>query len=152
TNPVLAAEIGMPEFLAIHPNGKQLYAACRLPSGDGGVAAFQISNDMRSLRLLNQVPTGGGESCHVAVDRSGRCLFSAQYGGGSVSAFPLARDGTIEPHSVLIHHQGSGPNHVRQEGPHPHWVGTDSSNRFLFVPDLGSDQVVIYELDSEKCA
>ena len=30
TQPKLAAEIGTPEFLALHPNGKLLYAACRL--------------------------------------------------------------------------------------------------------------------------
>jgi 6-phosphogluconolactonase len=152
TNPMLAAKIGTPEFLAIHPNGKRLYAACRLPNGDGGVAAFEISDDRSSLRFLNSMPTGGGQACHVAVDRSGHCLFSAQYGGGNISAFPLAADGKIEPHSVLIRHTGTGPNHERQEGPHPHFVGTDSGNHYLFVPDLGSDQVIIYELDPEHCS
>jgi 6-phosphogluconolactonase len=101
---------------------------------------------------LNAVPTGGGQSCHVAVDRSGHCLFSAQYGGGNISALPLASDGKILPHSTLIRHTGSGPNRERQEGPHPHFVGTDPENHFLFVPDLGSDQVIIYKLDPEKCS
>jgi 6-phosphogluconolactonase len=152
TEPTLAAKIGMPEFLAISPNGKRLYTACRLPNGDGGVAAFEISGDKESLRFLNAVPTGGGQSCHVAVDRSGHCLFSAQYGGGNISVLPLAADGKIEPHSAVIRHTGSGPNKQRQEGPHPHYVGTDPENHFLFVPDLGSDQVVIYKLDPKKCA
>ncbi len=137
TQPNLAAEIGMPEFLALHPNGKRLYAACRLPNGDGGVAAYEISDDTSSLRLLNAVPTGGGQSCHVAVDRSGHCLFSAQYGGGSVSALPLAPDGKILSAPTVIRHAGSGPNQKRQEGPHPHFVGTDPENHYLFVPDLG---------------
>jgi 6-phosphogluconolactonase len=149
--PVLAAEVRNPEFLALDPSGKRLYAACQLPNGSGGVAAFEISDDTRSLRFLNAEPTGGGQACHVATDRSGRCLFSAQYGGGSVSAFPLAPDGRILPRSELVHQSGSGPNHVRQEGPHPHWVGTDAANRFLFVPNLGSDEVVIYELDHAHC-
>src|SRR5882757_4350553 len=93
TQPKLAADIGEPEFLALHPNGKRLYAACRLPNGDGGVAAYDISDDTHSLRLLNSMPTAGGQACHVAIDRTGRCLFSAQYGGGSISAFPLEPDG-----------------------------------------------------------
>ncbi len=145
--PLLAAEIRNPEFLALDPKGKRLYAACHLANGKGGVAAFEISDDKRSLRFLNSELTGGGEACHVATDRSGKCLFSAQYGGGSVSAYPLAPDGRIRPRSELVHLSGTGPNHVRQEGPHPHWVGTDPANRFLFVPNLGSDEVVIYELD-----
>jgi 6-phosphogluconolactonase len=151
TQPEIAAELGMPEFLALHANGKRLYAACRLPNGEGGVAAFEIAEDARSLRPLNAVPTGGGQSCHVAVDRSGHCLFSAQYGGGNISALPLAPDGKILSKSTVIRHSGSGPNQDRQEGPHPHFVGTDPGNHFLFVPDLGSDQVVIYKLNPEEC-
>jgi 6-phosphogluconolactonase len=151
SQPVLAAAIGMPEFLALNPAGNRLYADCRLANGDGGVAAFEILEGGRRLRFLNSQPTGGGEACHVALDRSGHCLFSAQYGGGSVSAFPLASDGRIQRHTALVHQSGTGPDHDRQEGPHPHWVGTDPANRFLFVPDLGSDQVVIYEIDKAAC-
>jgi 6-phosphogluconolactonase len=152
TQPKLAAEIGMPEFLALRPDGKRLYAACRLPNGDGGVAAYEISDDKQSLRFLDKVPTGGGQSCHVGVDRTGHCLFSAQYGGGNVSALPLDADGKITASPTVIRHTVSGPNHERQEGPHPHFVGTDPDNHFLFVPDLGSDQVIIYKLDPQKCA
>ena len=147
SQPALAAEIGLPEFLILHPNGKRLYAACELAGKKPGVAAFEISDDMGTLRLLNTEPTGDGGACHVAVDRTGRYLFSAQYGTGSVAVFPLAADGHILPRSALVRHSGTGPNHDRQEGPHPHWVGTDPDNRFLFVPDLGSDRVMIYEID-----
>ena len=151
SQPVLAAAIGMPEFLALNRAGNRLYADCRLANGDGGVAAFEILEGGRGLRFLNSQSTGGGEACHVALDRSGRCLFSAQYGGGSVSAFPLAPDGRIQSHTALVHQSGTGPNRERQEGPHPHWVGTDPANRFLFVPDLGSDQVMVYEIDRSAC-
>ena len=145
--PSLAAEIGAPEFLALHPSGKQLYSACRLADGKPGIAAFEISDNKQALRFLNSEPTDDGVVCHLATDRSGRCLFTAQYGTSTVAVFPLDADGRIRPRSDLVHHSGSGPNKVRQEGPHPHWVGTDPANRFLFVPDLGSDRIVIYEMD-----
>jgi 6-phosphogluconolactonase len=148
SNSELAAEITAPGFLALDPNGTRLYAVCRLANGEGGIAAFGVAG--KSLRLLNTRPTGDGEACHVAVDRSGKCLFTAQYGNGSLCVFPLAADGTIGPRSAHVRHTGRGPNHERQDGPHPHWVGTDPANRFLFVPDLGADQIVIYQLDSEK--
>jgi 6-phosphogluconolactonase len=145
--PALAAEIGAPEFLALHPNGSRLYAACKLPDGQFGVAAFEISDDGKSLTLISSQPIGDGRACHLVTDRSGRCLFTAQYGTGTVAAFPLDTNGKIGPRSDLARHSGSGSNRARQEGPHAHWVGTDLNNRFLFVPDLGIDQVVIYELD-----
>ncbi|MEX0614200.1 MAG: lactonase family protein, partial [Pirellulales bacterium] len=145
--PALAAEIASPGFLALNRDGTRLYSICRLPNGEGGVAVFEISPDGNSLRLLNTQPTGDGEACHLALDRSERCLFTAQYGNGSICAFPLEGDGTIGPRSAHLRHSGSGPNRARQEGPHPHWVGTDPANRFLFVPDLGADQIVIYRTD-----
>ena len=142
--PELAAEIAAPGFLTLHPDGTRLYSLCRLPNGEGGVAAFDISSDRQSLRLLNTRPTGDGEACHLAVDPTARCLFTAQYGTGSVCVFQLSADGAIGPRSAHVRHAGSGPDRARQEGPHPHWVGTDPANRFLFVPDLGADQIVIY--------
>ena len=150
TTPKLAIEVGSPEFLAMRPDGKRMYAACRLKDGKPGVAAFEVSDDRGSLRFLNSQPIGDGGACHLATDRTGRCLFTAQYGTGSVAVFPLAADGHIEPRSALVRHAGTGPNHERQEGPHPHWVGTDPGNRFLFVPDLGSDRIVIYEMNLQN--
>jgi 6-phosphogluconolactonase len=134
----------------LHPNGKVLYAACKLDKGTAAVAAYKIANGSQSLTLLNDVSTGGGQACHVAVDRIGHCLFSAQYGDGTISAYKLSADGQIAA-GVTIRHSGSGPNRERQEGPHPHWVGTDPKDHFLFVPDLGVDQIVIYKLDPSTC-
>jgi len=145
--PELAAEIAAPGFLVVNPDGDRLYSLCQLATGKGGVAAFEISSDRQSLRLLNTQPTGDGEACHITIDPTARCLFTAQYGNGSVCVFPLSADGTIEPRSAHVRHTGSGPNRARQEGPHPHWVGTDPANRFLCVPDLGADQIVIYRTD-----
>jgi len=147
SQPKLAAEIDSPEFLAIRPDGKRMYAACRLKNGKPGVAAFEIADDRSSLTFLNSQPIGDGGACHLATDRSGKVLFTAQYGTGSVAVFPLAPDGSIQPRSALVRHSGTGPNHERQEGPHPHQVVTDAANRFLLVPDLGSDRIVIYEMN-----
>lgn len=147
TKPKLALEIGAPEFLAIHPDGTKMYAACELEGGKPGVAAIEISSDRQSLRLLNTQPINDGGACHICVDREAKCIFTAQYGSGTVAVFPLDSDGRIKPRSQLVKHAGSGPDKSRQEAPHPHYVGTDPGNRFLFVPDLGTDKIMIYEMD-----
>ncbi len=145
--PEVAAEIGSPEFLALSPNGKRLYAVCKLPDGEGGVAAFEISDDSKSLRLLSTQPTGDGQACHLGIDPTARGLFTAQYGTGSVCVFPLKEDGTIGTRTAHVRHTGNGPNRSRQEGPHPHFVGVDPTNQYVMVPDLGTDQIVIYKTD-----
>jgi 6-phosphogluconolactonase len=147
TKPKLALEIGAPEFLAIHPDGSKMYAACELEGGKPGVAAIEISSDRQSLRLLNTQPINDGGACHICLDREGKCIFTAQYGSGTVAVFPLDADGRIKRRSQLIKHSGTGPDKSRQEAAHPHYVGTDPGNRFLFVPDLGTDKIMIYEMD-----
>ncbi|MEM7342785.1 MAG: lactonase family protein [Chloroflexota bacterium] len=148
SEPKLAVEVSSPGFVDLHPNGKILYSLGRSKKG-GALFAFSISED-RQLTFLNSQPIGDGGASHLSVDREGKCLFSSQYGGGSVAAFPLLPDGKIAPRSDLIEHSGSGPNKSRQRSPHPHWVGMGPNNRYLFVPDLGIDKVAIYKTDLEN--
>ena len=144
----LAGEIGGAGFICISPDGKHIYSTCS--NDGGGVAGFAISADGKSLELINTQASGDGGSAHVSLDATGKTLFSAQYGGGSTVSFPVNDDGSIGERVSLIEHTGSGPNEARQKGPHPHWTGVDPGNKFLFVPDLGADKVVIYKIDHGK--
>jgi 6-phosphogluconolactonase len=63
---------------------------------------------------------------------------------------PVTGDGQILDAASRIQHTGSSVNAERQAQPHPHWIGTSPDNRFVLVPDLGLDQVVIYRLDAER--
>lgn len=144
----LAAQIGAPGFLALHPNGQTLYAVSA--AGEPGVAAFSIDGNGK-LILLNRQPIGDGDAAHVSVHRSGKFLLTAQYGGGSVALFPLSDDGSVLQRAQLIKHQGgSGVVGNRQDSPHPHWTGYSPDGRFAFVPDLGLDQIVIYRVNEKE--
>lgn len=145
----LAAELGSPGFLAKHPDGTMLYAA----ASDGGIpsiVAFRIQGGGGKATLVkdSSVPIDDGGAAHVSVSRDGRCVFSAQYGAGSTACFVLNEEGSLIKRSDLQKHPaGSGVISGRQEKAHAHWTGTSPDDRFVFVPDLGMDKVVIYEVD-----
>ena len=71
----------------------------------------------------------------------------ANYGSGSVVAFPILEDGRLAPSSDFVQHVGSSVNQERQQGPRAHSINVDAGNRFALTPDLGMDKVVIYRLD-----
>jgi len=145
----LAAEIQNPGFVTVRPDGKVLYGVGSV-DGEPSVIAYRIEGkgDQSVLRCMNRQPIGDGGASHLDTDRTGRVLITAQYGAGSVAVFPLSEDGSIKPRSDLQKHSGgSGVVGRRQGAPHAHWVGTSPDNRFVFVPDLGLDRVVIYRLD-----
>lgn len=151
TEPQLAAEISGPGFLALHPDEHHLYAVGKL-EGVPSVVAYRIveHGGKSRLELDNALPIGDGTAAHVAVDATGKMLLTAQYGGGSVAAFSLKADGSLDRATNLIKHEG-GSRVVpgRQDAPHAHWVGFSPDNRFAFVPDLGLDKVVIYKVDPQ---
>jgi 6-phosphogluconolactonase len=152
SKPQLVAETKNPSFLAVHPNGTWFYAVSE--TGDaqgkptGGVGAFSINPD-GSLYLLNKQPSGGAGPCHVALDRTGKCVLVATYGSGSVSALGLDADGRLLPGST-IQHRGSSVDPKRQTGPHAHQAVTSPDNRFALFCDLGLDKVIIYKLDAKN--
>jgi len=146
----LAAEVGSPGFLALHPNGKILYAVGNFPGGPGALA-YRIGQDS-TLELINALPTGDGGAAHLAVHPSGKFLLTAQYGGGSVALFPLDATGRLGAAKVTEHEGGSRVVPGRQEKPHPHYIGFSPDGRFALVPDLGLDGIVIYRINLETPA
>ncbi|HEX2476783.1 MAG TPA: lactonase family protein, partial [Lacipirellulaceae bacterium] len=100
------------------------------------------------LKLLNQQSSMGTGPCHLILDRTGRHVFVANYGSGSVAVLPVAADGRLGEATDVVQHEGKSVNPQRQEGPHAHCVTLDPANRFLFVCDLGLDKVMIYKFDA----
>jgi 6-phosphogluconolactonase len=148
--PTLAAEGRNPSFLAASRDGRFLYAVNEVDAVDGkpggGLTGYAIDKTAGTLKLLNSQSTVGGGPAHVSV--AGTMVFVANYGGGSVVAYQTAADGTLKPASTVMQHKGSSVNPDRQKGPHAHAVTPDPSGRFLYAPDLGLDQVLIYRIDA----
>jgi 6-phosphogluconolactonase len=140
-----------PSFLAFDPTKRYLYSVSEVSRSagkpGGAVSAFRRDPQTGELTFLNQQPSGGEGPCHLVVDRKGKSVFVAHYAGGSVSVLPIGEDGRLREPTDVVRHEGSGVNPQRQEAPHPHSVNLDAANRFLFVPDLGLDKIMIYRVD-----
>jgi 6-phosphogluconolactonase len=154
--PELAAEMASPSFLAVHPNGEYLYAVGEVAKFKdekaGAVVAYAIDRKTGQLTLLNQQSSGGAGPCHIAVDPKGRTVLVANYGGGSVKALPIGKDGSLGNSGTFIQHRGSSVDKSRQEGPHGHAILVDPTRKFALACDLGLDQVLVYKLDAATAA
>jgi len=150
----LAAETSNPSFLAVHPSQKFLYAVNETGNfqnqSSGAVSAFAMNRRTGRLTLLNQVASRGADPCYVAVDKTGKYVLVANYGGGSVAIFPVLKGGRLGEATSVIQYKGAGANPERQESPHAHWIDLSPDNRFAIAVDLGLDRLDVYKFDSTK--
>jgi 6-phosphogluconolactonase len=150
----LAAESPSPSFLAIHPNGKFLYAVNEVNefAGEkaGSITAFSIDRATGKLTQLNAVSSKGTGPCHLNVDASGKTLLVANYGGGSIASYSIGADGKLSDAVSFVQHTGSSVNKQRQGEPHAHSINIDEKRKVAVVADLGLDKVLFYGLDTAK--
>ena len=150
----LAAETTNPSWIAIHPNGRFLYAVNEVQNyktaNSGGVSAFSIDRATGKLTLLNEVRSRGADPCHISVDHTGQFLLVANYTGGNIAAFPILSNGKLGDASAFVQHTGHGPNLKRQEGAHAHSIDLSPDDRFAIVDDLGLDELLVYKFDATR--
>jgi len=137
-----------PSYLAISPNGKCLYACTdtKMPI-PGSVTAFQFDSINGQLILLNKQPCGGENPVYVAVHKNNKFVTCANYTGGSVSIFTTNDDGSLNPSAQLIPFTGSSINPERQDKPYIHSSVFSPQGDYLFLPDLGADQIRVMQFN-----
>jgi len=143
-----------PSFVTVHPNGGFLYAVNEVSTfqgkSAGAVSSFAFDASSGMLTLLNQQSSKGPGPCHLAVDKSGSCVVTANYGGGSVVSHRIRKDGRLSKPVSFIQHKGSSVNPQRQKGPHGHSINIDHSGRFAVAADLGLDKLLVYRINNHK--
>jgi len=144
SEPVLAAEIANPSWIAFSPDRKFLYT---LHGSKHQATGFSVDAASGKLTALpsSPAPQAQGPS-HLAVDATGRVVLTANYNEGYVTAIPVRTDGTLGT-ATSIQHTGKSVNPTRQDKPHAHSVTPSPDNRFVIVCDLGLDKIFSYALD-----
>src|SRR5207249_210773 len=130
----LVAETTNPSFLVVDRTRRFLYAVNEVSDyqgqKSGGVSAFAIDRKTGRLTLLNEVASRGADPCYVTLDKTGKYVLVANYGGGSVAAFPVRKGGKLGEATRVLQYKGTDANPERQESPHAHWIDFSPDNRF----------------------
>lgn len=137
-----------PSFLGLDRSGRFLFAAneVREYAGrqSGAVSSYEIDHATGALRLLSQVPSGGGNPCHLSISHDGRFLLVANHEAGNVAVLPLGEDGKLSA-AIDIRTDEA----VDERPPHAHFVTADRSGGFVIASDTGTDRVMIYRQSAE---
>jgi 6-phosphogluconolactonase len=130
-----AAAAVMP--LAISPDRRRLYAAVR--SKPFSVHVFRIDPSSGALSPHSVAPLAESFP-YLSLDRTGRMLFGASYQGHLVSVNDVGSEGEV----------AAEPGQVIPVGRNAHAILADRTNRYVFVPALGSDQIFTFALEGGR--
>lgn len=139
SNLALVAEEASPTYLAFDA-ADHLYTV-GAENGQGGIAAFD-----KDFKLLNHVVEEGAPLCYVAVDEKRDLVYGANYHKGQVLVYKRLSDGSLELADSDTHEE-SGP-HENQASAHVHFTDL-TPDQYLVTCDLGTDQVVTYDLSED---
>jgi 6-phosphogluconolactonase len=130
-----AASVVMP--MAVSPDRRFLYAASR--SKPFSVHAYSINPGTGALTHLSTSPLAESFP-YISLDKTGRFLLAASYGGHLVSVNAVGADGRV----------AAEPLQVIPVGRNAHAIRVDESNRFVYVPTLGTDQMFQFTFDAKS--
>jgi 6-phosphogluconolactonase (cycloisomerase 2 family) len=158
-------DVRNPTWLAVNAAQSRLYAVSEVDNyqgrRSGAVIAYAIDADGLRIRRLNMVGSGGSTPSHLSVHPSGKFVFVANYGGGSVAVIPVDSDGALGEVSDL--RPSVGPRHRARavdgppgqfavsdhDSPHVHMVAADPGGQFVIANDAGLDLTLVWRFDAQ---
>ena len=145
----LVAETPSPSFLIASSNGRFVFAVNELQSfggeASGSATSFTVDPATSKLAEISVQPTRGAGPCHLTLDRTGRYLAVANYGGGNYALLPVGVDGRLQPPMNVV--AGVRPENAAAK-PLGHMVAFDAENRFLVAADKGLNRMLIFRFDA----
>ncbi|MDQ3701474.1 MAG: lactonase family protein [Chloroflexota bacterium] len=152
-----------PSSLAFGAGKKYLYAVNAIASYNdttsGSVTALRVEPSTGDLEIVNVVSSQGSGPTHLSVHPSGKYVFAANYGAGSVVVLPIKPDGSLGDATDVQQISGPlGPQPAQDappgsfaisghDAPHAHQAQIDPTGKYLFVSDLGTDRIYNYTFD-----
>ena len=130
-----------PSWVALSPGRDFLYS---VDENNGTVLAYSVNPTNGILKFINLKSSQGQTPAYIVVDRSGSNVLVANYNapgannGGTVSVYPIQTNGALGTATALVQDPGIS---------HAHCIAIDGNNHFVFVVDLGLDQIRCFVFD-----
>jgi 6-phosphogluconolactonase len=128
---VEAGKLVMP--MSVGPDKHYLYAAVRTKPYTA--VTYSIDRKTGALKELSRGPLADSFP-YITTDKTGRFLLGASYGGHLVSVNAIGKDGKV-----------SEPLQVIPTALNAHSIITDKTNRYVYVPHLGTNQIFQFRFD-----
>ncbi len=146
--PLSEVEVNNPSYLTLSADNRYVYAVSEARDSAAVVTAFSFDPKDGTFKMLNKQRTFANSPCYIITN--GKRVITANYGGGSVSVFPLRYDGSLDSMSAVYEGEAGGPDPKRQAKAHVHCVRFSPDSSYVFATDFGSDRILRYAYNPKE--
>lgn len=135
-----------PSYVTVARGGSMLYAVSERPDSTASLSAIRLNAHNGHMTLLNTQPTGGADPCYV--ETRDNLALTANYTSGSMSVFPIQKNGSLAPRqSLILGHITDQP--TPQNVPHIHMTRF-LDDKTILVSDFSADQLLRLRTDGKR--
>lgn len=127
------ARAGNPSFIVPSADRRFAYAVSEYEDGRQGVYSFRLG--ARSIESLNFREGAGGSPCNIVI--AGGNVLTSDYGGGTLSVFPILEDGRVGERSLQFNPGENGGKNISRI----HCAAVSPDGKYVFITDLGADRI-----------
>ena len=129
--------------------GEYIFAVSEIPLAEGGTGilhSFRITGSgVEKVDVLEHLPP---LLPHLWVNQAGTAVYTASYGTGEIMAISI-KNGRFGELISYARSSGSSVNPKRQTCAHPHSVWLDAREKYLYLCDLGTDQLLRFSIGAK---
>jgi 6-phosphogluconolactonase len=134
-----------PSYFTLSKDNKFIYTVSE--SKESKINALTFDTKTAELKLLNSRLSGSAGPTHISVDSKRKYVFAANYGGGSITALPIEKDGSLAADIQDVAHEGKS---IARQKPFVHSAVVSPDNNYVFAADLGTDKINIYRFNAKN--
>ncbi len=145
-NKGLVVEASSPSYLVRSKDKQFVYAVNE--KNPGKITSYKWNSNRSLLEEMITVESAGSGPCYISLNAKENLVAVANYGSGNIAVYPV-KNGKITDSVQTRQHEGSSIVEPNQKSPHAHCSKFDKLGKYLYVADLGIDQIVAYSVDTD---
>lgn len=144
--PLDSAKVTNPSYVIPSVDGTLVYAVTETSDSTAALNSYRFDKVTGKLAYINTELTFGEDPCYIGTN--GKIAVTANYTGGSMTVFPIAPDGSLQPADTVFCGTTGGPDLSRQGSPHVHCTYFSPDGKYIFATDFSADRIIRYDLSN----
>ncbi len=140
-------KVDNPSYFTFSKNGRFIYAVSEKNNATAALNAISFDPLKGNFGFMNSQLTHGADPCYVDTD--GKIALTANYSSGTISVFPILKNGTLDKSLLMVSSKKGGPNKTRQNTPHAH-CAIFAPDDYILSTDFSGDRILSFYYDKNK--